>query len=178
MLSQTQAFKIGPPVPPKVKARLTRERRKEARANPAPLPIAGKSKGMLASFEQSLRKRSAPVQVTTADAGVREHDWARSFYRSWRVGDLVYVPLFREPHRAVKVRLSDWRRVQEVNQLQGTRWERDETTGAIRAFKVSASGDRAQHTFDVVAALYDLNDGDSYTMPDPLDMMTVRLHRR
>lgn len=44
------ASKIGPPVPPKVKARLAQQRRRQAQANPAPLPITGKAKGMIAAW--------------------------------------------------------------------------------------------------------------------------------
>lgn len=170
------AAKIGPPVPKKIRERVLQRRRRHAQVNPAPLPTIGKAQGMLATFEKSMRKKLAP-KATIGPDGEREHDWVRAFYRSWRVGDSVYVPLTGEPHNAVKAHVNDWRRLQDDELMQGTRWIRDEKTGAIRCFKHSRSGDRSGSTYDVVAIIHDLHKGDSYTLTDPLDLTSVQVHR-
>ncbi|ALS64567.1 hypothetical protein [Pandoraea apista] len=91
--------------------------------------------------------------------------------------EFMYVPLVGEPHHAAKIRRGDWEYLAKVLGLRRTRWFRDPETGAIRAHKTSSRYASGTHSYDVVAALHCLKDGDSYLQADPFDLTNVQVCR-
>jgi hypothetical protein len=140
------------------------------RKEPEAIPKTGEAKGALATYE---RKR-VPVTPDAAETT----NWVRELYAPLKDGVNIYIPLLGMPHIKAVIHATDRVRLAALG-FQVSRWILDEATGSIRACRKSSMGDDPNHSFDIVAALYGLQDGDSYTMAEPYDLRqrNITIHR-
>jgi hypothetical protein len=142
------------------------QRRKE----PEAIPKTGEAKGALATYEHK--------HVTVTPDAAETTNWVREIYAPVKDGVNIYIPLLGMPHIKAAIHATDRVRLAALG-FQVSRWILDEATGSIRACRKSSMGDDPNHSFDIVAALYGLQDGDSYTMAEPYDLRqrNITIHR-